>query len=316
MSASVSWADLKIGIAAVIALFALVLSILLFARVGALHGDTKTIYVTTSNANGVLAGTEVWLAGQKVGLVKAIRFRPVSTDTLHRLAIQTDILANRMELLRRDSYADIRPGGNLIGSVVIYLAAGTTKAPPLRNGDTLATRLTNAMTASADQANLLGAQLNNLADSTRKMLARFSDPSGSIGAFRSRGIGQLNSVSAIASSIHARAITGNGSIGLAYRGRVPERIGRVFAAKDSIMLLLSSGRGNVGRFRRDSTLPREIASVHASLDSLRALFSNPHGDAARFRNDTSLKSELARVKTQLDSLMKDVKAHKMRYLSF
>ena len=316
MSSRISWADLKIGITAVVALVALIVSILVFARVGALHGDTKTIYVTTSNANGVLAGTEVWLAGQKVGLVKAIHFRPVTTDTLHRLAIQTDILANRMELLRRDSYADIRPGGNLIGSVVIYLSAGTNRAPALRNGDTLATRLTNAMTATATIVDTLGNRLNNLADSTRKMLARFSDPSGSIGAFRTRGIGQLNSVSAIASSIHARATTGDGSIGLAYQGRVPERIGRVFAQKDSIMLLLSSGRGNVGRFRRDSTLPRKIASVHASIDSLRALFSNPHSEVARFRNDTSLTSEIGRVKVQLDSLMKDVKAHKMKYISF
>jgi len=43
---------------------------------------------------------------------------------------------------------------------------------------------------------------------------------------------------------------------------------------------------------------------------------HPHGDAARFRNDTSLKSELGRVKVQLDSLMKDVKQHKMKYISF
>jgi len=316
MSAKVSWADLKIGIASLIALVAIVVSILVFARVGALHGDTKTIYVTTSNANGVLSGTEVWLAGQKVGLVKSIHFRPVTTDTLHRLAIQTDILANRMELLRRDSYADIRPGGNLIGSVVIYLSAGTTGAAPLENGDTIATRLTNAMTATATVVDTLGAQLNNLADSTRKMLARFSDRANSMGAFTTHGVEELRAASAASSSIHGRATSGNGSIGLAYRGRVAERIGQVFARKDSIMLLLSSGSGNVGRFRRDSTLPREIASIHASLDSLRALVSNPHGDAARFRNDTSLKSELARAKVQLDSLMKDVKAHKMRYISF
>jgi phospholipid/cholesterol/gamma-HCH transport system substrate-binding protein len=316
MSSKLSWADLKIGIAAASALIAIVVSILLFARVGALHGDTKTIYVTAPNTNGVLAGTEVWLAGQKVGLVKTIRFRPVTTDTLHRLVIQTDILANRMELLRRDSYADIRPGGNLIGSEVVYLSAGTNRARALKNGDTLATRMTNSMTATSTVVDTLGNRLNNLADSTRKMLARFSDPSGSIGAFRSHGIGQLNSASAIASSIHARATRGNGSIGLAYRGRVPERISRVFAQKDSIMLLLSSGNGSVGRFRRDSTLPRKIASVRASFDSLRALLSNPHSEVARFRNDTSLKSELARTKVQLDSLMKDVKAHKMRYINF
>ena len=266
MASKLSWSDLKLGIVAVITIAAVVVSILVFARVGALHGDTATIYVVTSHAHGVLPGTEVWLAGQKVGLVKAIRFRPVTSDTMERLAIEANILSGRMELLRRDSYADIRPGKNLIGSEVIYLSAGTTGAPAIRNGDTLATRLTNSMTATAAVVDTLGARLNDLADGTRNMLARFSDPSGSLGAFRTRGIGQLNSVSAIASSIHARATRGNGSIGLAYRGRISERIGEVFAQKDSIMLLLSSGSGNVGRFRKDSTLPRQIASIRASVD--------------------------------------------------
>jgi phospholipid/cholesterol/gamma-HCH transport system substrate-binding protein len=316
MASKVSWSDLKIGITAIIALVALAVSILVFARVGALHGDTKTIYVTTANANGVLSGTEVWLAGQKVGLVKGIHFRPVTTDTLQRLVIETQVLSDRMELLRRDSYADIRPGGNLIGSVVVYLSAGTTNGRPLKDQDTLATRLSNAMTGTAKQVDTLGSRLNDLADSTRKMLARFSDPSGSIGAFRAHGINQVASASAIASSIKARATTGSGSLALAYRGDIPARIGRIFAAKDSIMLMLSSGNGNVGRFRRDSTLPRQIASVRSSLDSLRALMSNPYGEVARFRTDTSLKSEIARAKVQLDSLMHDVKKRPMQYISF
>ncbi|MEP6905872.1 MAG: MlaD family protein, partial [Gemmatimonadales bacterium] len=184
MASKLSWSDLKLGIVAVITIAAIVGSILVFARVGALHGDTATIYIVTSNASGVLPGTEVWLAGQKVGRVKIIRFRPVTSDTMQRLAIQTDILANRMELLRRDSYADIRPGGKLIGSEVIYLSAGTTGAVAIRNGDTLATRLTNSMTATAKVVDTLGTALNRLSDSTRKMLAKFSDPSGSLGAFR------------------------------------------------------------------------------------------------------------------------------------
>ncbi len=316
MASRVSWSELKIGIVAVIALVALGVSILVFARVGALHGDTKTIYVTTANANGVLAGTEVWLAGQKVGLVKGIRFRPVTSDTLQRIVIESEILAERMELLRRDSYAHIRPGGKLIGSLVIYLSAGTTRAPAIKDGDTLGTRLSSPMAQTSALVDTLGTRLTALADANRKLLGRLSDPANSVGAFRTRGIGQLNSTRGIASSIMDRATRGSGSIGLAYRGAVPERIGRVFAEKDSIMLLLSSGRGNVGRFRRDSTLPREIASVRGSLDSLRALISNPYSEVARLRSDTTLKDEMTRVRIELDSLMREIKKHPMKYISF
>ena len=109
MASRVHWSDLKIGFAAAAVLLALVVSILLFARVGGLHGETVNLYVTTSDATGVLKGTEVWVAGKKVGLVTAVRFRPVSTDTVQRVLIKADVLKQYLPLIRGDSRADIRP---------------------------------------------------------------------------------------------------------------------------------------------------------------------------------------------------------------
>ena len=120
--------------AAVIA--ALTVAVLLFARVGGLHGKKVTLYVVTAEAPGVLAGTEVWLAGQKEGVVENVSFRRATVPGSERILIRTEFLKEALPSVRRDSYARIKSGGSLIGAPVVYISSGTTASPPLGDGDT------------------------------------------------------------------------------------------------------------------------------------------------------------------------------------
>ena len=316
MASRIHWSDLKTGIAAAAVIAVVVASILLFARVGRLHGKTNKVYVTAPDVTGVLAGTDVWLAGKKVGRVKDVRFLPVTADTLQRVLIEADILADKMPLIRKDSRADIGPGGTLIGSPVVFIKPGTLAAPPLKEGDTVRSRSSSRIAAVGSQVDTLVERLTSLADSSGNLIDKLGDPSNTVGALRTRGVEQLRSMSAVASSFSDRATVGSGTLGLAHRGALGARIGRVIAAKDSIALLLSSGNGNVGRFRRDSTLSRKVASVRAGFDSLRRLMSTPGNGVARLRSDTALKAEIARGRAELDSLMREIKKHPSKYISF
>jgi len=309
------WRDLTVGVVGAAALAATVVSILLFARVGALHGDTATLYVVTNKAVGVLEGTEVWLSGQKIGLVKAIRFRPLATDTSQRLAIETEILADRMSFIRKNSFADVRPGGNLIGSPVVYIGSGTPTARPVRSGDTLFAAPQSIDDVGARIEILIG-ELNALADTGKKVLAQVNSPQSSVGAFRISGMPQITSARSSFSRLMTQSMQGDGTIGLAVRGDPVGRFRTILAQKDSVMLLLSSGDGNVGRFRRDSTLFRTVAGIRADLDSLRALIANPASAMSRAQNDSTLSLEIARVRVELGALMADIKKHPLRYLSF
>lgn len=315
MASRTRWSDLKIGVAAAAVLFALVFSILVFARVGALHGDTEKVYVTTSDATGVLKGTEVWVAGIPVGQVSDVRFRPVTSDTVQRVLIETSILKQYMPLIRGDSRADIRPAGTLIGAPVVYIREGTTSSPALRPEDTVITRSSSRMAAVGSQVDTLATHLVSLADASGKLLDKMSDPLTSVGRFRTHGMERFRSLSGVLSSYGERATRGNGSMGLAYKNDVPGRLKRVLAVKDSLSYLMSSGNGNVGRFRRDSTLPRHVASVRAGLDSLRALLSS-NGSVSRLKNDTTISGEIARARAQIDSIMQDIKKHPRKYISF
>ena len=81
------------------------------------------------------------------------------------------------------------------------------------------------------------------------------------------------------------------------------------------MLLVSTDRGNVGRFRKDSTLFKEVGHVRAQLDSLKTLAAGGRG-VGRLRGDSTLTAEMARVSAQLAELMADVKKHPTRYIAF
>jgi hypothetical protein len=121
-------------------------------------------------------------------------------------------------------------------------------------------------------------------------------------------------LSAGMSRITARATRGNGTVGLAMRTDLAGRASRAMASTDSIRSLLSSNRGSLGRFQRDTTLFTKASGVMAEVDTLRALLSNPVGSIAAAHNDSTLSIELARTHALLDSLMKDVKSHPMRYI--
>lgn len=315
MARKLHWRELRTGLIAFGVLATIVIGILFFARVGQLHGDTSTLYVLTDDATGVLPGTEVWLSGEKVGLVKRIRFRSVRTDTTRRVEIETMILTHRMHLVRRDAYANIEPGGSLVGAPIVFISSGTSMAPALKPGDSLVDIPTSAIKPLGERVTLLLSRLNLLVDTSKKLVTMMSSTKGSLGAFKQSGVPQIANASGAVSGLVNKANYGDGTIGLAKRGDLGARFGRILAAKDSITLLLTSGKGNVGRFRNDSTLGPAITGIRAEIDSLKALMATP-GGIARVRSDTTLKTELARVSAELAALMADVKKNRGRYLRF
>ncbi|MDQ3082199.1 MAG: MlaD family protein [Gemmatimonadota bacterium] len=315
MARSLAWGELKLGLIATIAVAASVFGILFFARVGQLRGDTSTLYVYTDEATGVLPGTEVWLSGEVIGQVKRVHYRPIATDTLRRLSIETIIIADRMRYIRRDSRVDIRPGGNLIGTPVINITGGTARAPALASGDTMATLSASPFKPLGLRVDSLMVQMNQLSDTAKKLAAAINLSQGTIGAFKKSGLPAMPKATETFDGLMQKATTGNGTIGLAMQNDLTGRFARLSAAKDSITFLLTSGNGTVGRFRKDSTLIKSVASVKSQVDSLKLMLSGK-GTISRSRTDSALTKELARMSVELAALMADVKKNPTAYISF
>jgi ABC-type transporter Mla subunit MlaD len=309
------WSELTGGVIAAVVIAGLVVITLLFARVGALHGRKITLYVVTDDATGVLPGTEVWLGGKKEGVVKNVAFRPPSTDTLERVILTTDFLREALSNLRRDSYAQIKPGGSLIGAPIVYISLGTSDSRQLRDGDTIRTRPSGAIANLAQDIGTIQPEVAALASEVKKLNAKAASPSGSVGSFRAHGIQAMPELNARMSQLSAKAMNANGTIALASRGNLMERASRAMSGADSIHTLMSSSRSSLGRFRRDSTLMTKASGVMAELDSLSMLLSDPMGSIGGSHSDSALTRGLARSRSLLDSLMKDAKKHPLRYIS-
>lgn len=314
MSRDHRWSELKVGIISGAVIAAIVIGVLVFARVGALHGDRSHLVVLTDHAPGVLPGTEVWLAGEKIGLVDKISFRPVSADTSKRLMIRTEILDKFLPQIRKNAHADIRPGGNLIGSPVVYISSEGTAFAQIKDGDTITTRSIGVIKDVGENVSELVDRLALLADSESKAVSLLSSEAGAVGAFTRHGLPKLASVGGTISGLLRQVNTGNGSAGLISRGDLGVKFHSIMASKDSIVQLMTTGNGNLGRFHRDSTLGPNIARLKAQVDSLRGMMNNQNGGIGRLKSDSTMTKEMARARAQLDSLMKDIKKHPLKYL--
>jgi hypothetical protein len=316
MPRKLHWRQLTAGIIAVAAIAVLTIVTLVFARVGGLHGDKVTLYVVTDAATGVLPGTEVWLSGQQAGLVKDVSFRPPSTNILERVIIRTQFLESALPSVRRDSYAQIRPSGSLIGKRIVFIASGSASSPPLHDGDTVYTRQKAKVGDLEGDVATVGPALTQLLAGLSQLDTMIKSPVGTIGNARARGLARMPEIRGRVSSITSKASRGEGTIGLATRTHLMERASRAMAATDSIRSLMSSKKGTLGRFRSDTTLVTKANGVLAELDTLQLLLSNPVASISAAHPDSALTKQLGRTRGLLASLINDIKKHPSRYISF
>jgi phospholipid/cholesterol/gamma-HCH transport system substrate-binding protein len=318
MAKSLNWNKLVPGILAFAAITAVALAILIFGRPGALHGRTTRLYVATSAARGILPGSDVWLEGQRIGMVKTVKFRPATVDTSRRLIIVTEILARHLPQLRSDSYAQIRNAGSLIGAPVVYLTSGTPTAGAIRAKDTIQAKPQGDFEGVTSQVALATRHFPAIIENVKALRTQMGSARGTLGAAMSDdGTEQLDILKTNASRIAHRAFESNGTIALTFReGNMMARASRAIAAADSIRALLDSPNTSFGRFQRDSTLMRTVGSVRNEISIIRARLDNAEGTAGRVLGDSAVFQQLARLERDLGALMDDIKRHPLRYVAF
>jgi len=311
------WRGLLPGTIIVAVIAALTVAVLVYARVGRLHGDTYRLYIRTDAARGVIKGTEVWLAGQKVGLVKEIRFTEPGRDTLWRLAIELEVLDDVQELIREDSFGQIRSGGSLIGAPVVYITPGTSGRPMLANGDTVAAKpqvdtegLTSAVALAGREIPIVVREAKQVREDMRRATSQLSE-------LQDNGGVSLSVVGSRAAGISRRATRGGGAVSLMMHDRtVMARVSSAMRSADTIRALLTSEATSYGRFKRDSSLARQIASVRDEMSILRGLLAESRGTAGRMANDKAVTNALASAEQELGRTIEDIKRDPLRYVRF
>lgn len=303
------------GIGAIAATVAVVAATLTFARVGDLHGGTVRLFAAASDATGIIPGSEVWFAGQRVGLVRAVGFRPPSTDTTARILLTLDVLRDQAHLVRRDAVASIGRGGSLIGSPVVHLGTGSPSARAVVDGDTLRARIAVDLGTARLELARVGGELPAILANVRVLGTQLRAAQGTLGALGIEGSRQLDASRRAATLLMTRARQGQGIVGRTLTEREPiRRAAAVSANLREVETLLASTRTSIGRLRADTALPRAAAALRADLAAIQAALDEPRGTVGRLQHDERLRTEVARARADVDALVADLQRNPGRYL--
>lgn len=298
MSRPLAWRQLLPGVAILATIILAAVAVLTFARVGALHGDTYRLYILSDDARGVISGTEVRLAGQKIGAVHGISFRPVTNDSLGRLAVALDVLNRYKPAIRGDSRAEFRSGSTPIGATIVSISIGSSGQPVLEANDTIprATQIDPdsvraAFSSAAGQIPALVKDADGLIHAFRRALGPSADDSTT----------RLDVIANRLALLARRANSGDGTISRFSRDTVlARRLEHVTARTRAIMIALDSSDNTLGRLARDSALSSAIADVHGDVVTLRALLTEERGTAGRLRYDDAILRQLRLLEDRLD----------------
>jgi len=290
------------------------LGVLVFAGIGQLRGEKTRVFILSDQARGVMHGTEVWLAGQKIGLVDRVDFRPPTNDS-GRVVIVATVLARDANQIRRDSRAQVRAGTSIIGPAVVYLTAGTPNSPSIHGGDTLRARAQSDLEVAGTKLDAVTADFGPMIADARTVIARVHDTSGSIGAMLREGPG--GKVSKLRGRFaQLREQTFGGEVDLGGRSGLGTRMRAALARVDSVRALLASPTGTFGRFRRDSTLTLTVANLRDELTELQITVDSADGNVKRFKTDSAITRSLADSRHAMSLLFDDMRRRPLHYVHF
>jgi len=239
----------------------------------------------------VIRGTEVWLEGQKVGLVENVGFQPPTTAQSERLVLTLRVLDNARTHLRGNTRVQIRSGGSILGDQVVYLSGGTARARGIANGDTIhAGNQTDIEQLTSDAA-LASRELPAIISNVKLLAAQLQTTEGTLGALGvDKGGPEMRSLRARTQRVLARLQSSDGSIGLALGNRdvLRARAANAMAQVDSVRALVTSDEHSLGRFRRDSTLKQQVVRIRSELAEVQRLAASPDGTIGRLRGDSAI----------------------------
>jgi ABC-type transporter Mla subunit MlaD len=313
------WKDLGIGVVAACGIVVGALVILVYGRVGVLHGGKFALHVTTDAARGVIRGTDVLLDGQKVGVVTGVAFRPPSVPLSERLVISLSVLERERSRIRSDSRIQVRSGGNLIGDRVVSVSSGSATAPAVADGDTIRARQQVDVEGVTSDAALASREIPGILENVKLLAAQLRTAEGTLGALGlETGGTELSRIRTKSERLIDQLSDSLGSIRLALRGQteLKARAAQSMARVDSIRRLLASDAHSFGRFRRDSTLVGVIGNARDELATVQQLAASPNGTIGRARSDSIIMRNVRRDLAAIDSLFADIKKHPLRYIVF
>ncbi|MGI8498970.1 MAG: MlaD family protein [Gemmatimonadaceae bacterium] len=314
-STFITWDQLKVGLMILVALAVVAGAVLKLGQAVNLFTKRYDLVTFLPNASGLRGGGSVAVAGQLVGVVKAIDFQPPTTDTMHTLKVTVAVDVNLKPHIRGDSYAKLRTLG-LLGDKILDISPGTPRADVLQPGDTL--RLKESLDYEQVIGQAAGAvgDMVQLTHDLRAITGGIVRGEGTMGQLLMSNTlyDQLNGTLTQANSLMRRLQQPNGTFGkLVDDPTLYNKLASLTTSMDSLLHSVQSQQGTLGKLMTDTTLYVHIVGVTTTADSLLKLLTTGNGFAAKMLSDHELYDKLNKSITDLNEILADVRKNPGKY---
>src|SRR5262245_2682049 len=220
-SASISLSQVRVGIFVLIAIGVLIFLVLNAS--GDINPFSRKLHLKArfADANGLREGSEVRLAGVRVGKVERILLLEPSTDTTApRVEAQMVIDANidgkpASDRIRTDSQAQQGSPSLLGNEMLINITPGSSMGQPIQDGAVLPSSSSNTVNDFATSGTDLAQRLSKLSDEISGIVKDVKDGKGTVGRlFTDEALyNNLNETIQETEDVMKQVRSGNGSAG-------------------------------------------------------------------------------------------------------
>ena len=334
---SLAWAELKIGLLAVVALVVASTVIFLLSGESGFFWQRYNLHTKFSNAAGLKAGAPVRVAGVEVGSVEDVKFSGADVLVTFQL---------NKEMQPRVTTKSVATIGSvsLLGESALDVTAATEGTPIPEDGFVRSGRtpgqladVAEGATKSLEQATALIKDIRAGKGTVGKLFtddALYREIEGFVGAAEAvanslragRGtMGRLlnedavyRELSASVSNLQvmtARLNAGEGSLGkLLQDPSLANSLSATTANLDTVTGRLSRGEGTAGKLMTDEALYNRMNSLSERIDALVGRLNDGQGTAGQLLNDKKLYDNLNGAATELRALIQAIQKDPQKYL--
>jgi phospholipid/cholesterol/gamma-HCH transport system substrate-binding protein len=301
------WAQLKVGIMAMVALLLLAFLIILMSGVNPLFRRTTDVYTYLSDSVAMTEGaTPVRLNGILIGKVKKIELSG-STDPSRIVKITLSIDNTALTLVPVDSQATLAQQ-NLLGSRYVIIKKGTS-SQTIQAGAEIASADTPEIEDLFQQGSSTLAALQKIMDRVNGIIDDIQGGKGTIGALLvdrtlyNRAVEIVDDVKSLTAALNAPDST----IGrLIHEDTLYKDVSGTVGKINTLIDGLNAGQGTAGKLLKDDALYNEL---HATIGDVRetiAKINKGDGTVSKLLNSSELHDQLITSMGKLDGVLDKV----------
>jgi phospholipid/cholesterol/gamma-HCH transport system substrate-binding protein len=302
----VAWAELRVGVVALIAMIILGTLVFLITGKTSFFQKKVSIYTFLSDSSALTKGANVRVNGILAGRVLQVELSG-STEKRKVVKVQMEIDENMLPQVPSDSVAAIS-AENVLGSKYINIKKGTSPTP-LTAGGEVKSKDTSEFDDVVDQGYNVMASAQGMLLRIDKILQVVERGEGSIGKliYDEELYSNLNLTAAEARKILVQINSGKGTASkLLYDEAVLDDVRSTLSKVNKLIDGLEQGEGTAGKLLKDKALYEDLRKTLNQYNKLAADLNAGKGSVGKLLKDDALHKQIEGTIARMDVLLDKV----------